>query len=95
MKNLVLLIILLLSASIATAQVKSTRFKGKNAFKSFPEMRHTKSHNISMKKMPQVDTESLFKEDQANEGLDIPFRFGYGFDVNYTFAQQNASFRRT
>ena len=84
MKNTILLIVLLLSASIMTAQVKSTRFRGKDAFKSFPEMRHFKSNHVSTKKMPKVDTESLLKEDQANEGLDIPFRFGNGFDVNYT-----------
>ncbi|MCL2651977.1 MAG: hypothetical protein FWD60_13280 [Candidatus Azobacteroides sp.] len=84
MKNVILLIVLLLSAFMMTAQVKSTRFRGKDAFKSFPEMRHSKSNHISTKKMPKVDTESLFREDQANEGLDIPFRFGYGFDVSYT-----------
>lgn len=34
--------------------------------------------------MQQVDVKKLLEEDKATEGLDIPYRFGYGFDTNYT-----------
>ena len=62
MKNLTLLFIFLMSAIITTAQVPSTRSKGKDVFKSFPAMKHAKSKIISEKKMPKIDTEKLLKE---------------------------------
>jgi len=84
MKNLILLFVFLLSAFITTAQVATTFFSGKDAFKSFPELKQSRSQVLSAKRMPQVDTEKLLKEDRENERLDSPFRIGYGFDVNYT-----------
>ncbi|MDR1347102.1 MAG: trypsin-like peptidase domain-containing protein [Prevotellaceae bacterium] len=38
-----------------------------------------------MKKMQSFDVAKLLKEDRQNEEMkDVPFRFGYGFDVDYT-----------
>ncbi|MDR3287565.1 MAG: serine protease, partial [Prevotellaceae bacterium] len=41
--------------------------------------------SVEAKKMQSFDVAKLLKEDKQNEDLsDIPFRFGYTFDVNYT-----------
>jgi len=84
MKNLILLLVFLLSTFITNAQVATTFFPGKDAFKSFPELKQSRSQVISTKRMLQVDTEKLLKDDQESERMDNPFRFGYVFDVNYT-----------
>ncbi|MBA7534629.1 hypothetical protein ES705_26878 [subsurface metagenome] len=36
--------------------------------------------------MPGFDINRLLEEDEAVKGMDIPYRFGKGFDVNYSFA---------
>ena len=84
MKNLILIFVFLLSAFIAKAQVATTFFSEKDGFKSFPELKQSRLQAVSAKRMLQVDTEKLLKEDRENESMDSPFRFGYGFDVNYT-----------
>ena len=84
MKKLITIIYLYLCSYTIIAQVSSTYFESKDAFKSFPELRHTKIQELTAKKMPPFDIEKLLKEDRETEGMDIPFRFGHGFDVNYT-----------
>jgi len=83
MKNVISLFVFLLCAFNATAQVTATYFEGKDAFESFPALRQTSLQNIAVKRMPTVDTDKLLEEDRLTEGMDVPFRFGYGFDVNY------------
>lgn len=85
MKNLFLSVaVLLMCAFSAIAQVTTTYFEGKDAFKSLPALRQQQSKEISTKRMPKFDTEKLLWEDRENEGMDIPYRFGYGFDVSYS-----------
>ncbi len=36
--------------------------------------------------MPGFDINRLLEEDEAVKGMDVPYRFGKGFDVNYTLA---------
>ena len=45
---------------------------------------HPKANNI--KKFPSFDVQKLIEEDKQNKGLDIPFRFGKGFDTKITLA---------
>lgn len=42
--------------------------------------------NTSVKKMPLFDLEKMRKEDTEMEGMDVPYRFGKGFDVYYTLS---------
>jgi hypothetical protein len=85
MKKLILLFLLLLVAIVISAQVPSILFEEKDAFETFKMLKPSELKTQSVKKMQQiVNVEKLLKEDKENEGLDIPFRFGYGFDVNYT-----------
>ena len=34
--------------------------------------------------MPHIDMKEILKEDEEWVGTDVPYRFGYGFDVSYT-----------
>ncbi len=36
--------------------------------------------------MPGFDINTLLEEDEAVKGMDVPYRFGKGFDVNYSLA---------
>ena len=42
-----------------------------------------------IQKMPLFNKQALLEEDAANEGLDIPFRFGKGFDTDITLSDGN------
>jgi len=51
---------------ITTAQVVTTTFlKGKEAFKSIPELNQSRLQIIATKRIPQVDTNKLLKEADA------------------------------
>ncbi|MDR0700094.1 MAG: hypothetical protein LBG28_12920, partial [Tannerella sp.] len=65
------------------AQVSSTLFHQKDAFETYPALK-TISADVPVKQMPEVNVEELLAEDEELAGLDVPFRFGYGFDVSYT-----------
>jgi hypothetical protein len=68
-----------------SAQVSSTFFESKDAFETFPTLKQKIIKAIPIKTMQQVNVAKLKGEDQSREGMgDVPFRFGYGFDVNYT-----------
>ena len=85
MKSIILTVaVLLICAFSAIAQVTTTFFEEKDAFKSFPALRQQQTKEISTKRMPKFDTEKLLREDRENEGMGMPYRFGYSFDVNYT-----------
>jgi hypothetical protein len=76
---------------MSSAQVASHFFEQRDALRSFPALQQARAGTISSaiatKTMPTVDVAALLAEDAANAALeDIPFRFGYGFDVNYTLA---------
>jgi hypothetical protein len=91
MKKLYILLVLLLVSRMASAQVASHFFEQRNALSTFPALQRvssgTMSSAIATKTMPTVDVAALLAEDAANATQeDIPFRFGYGFDVDYTLA---------
>ncbi|MEA3504685.1 MAG: trypsin-like peptidase domain-containing protein [Bacteroidota bacterium] len=39
--------------------------------------------NIDVLNMPSFDLKELLEEDEINKGLDLPYRFGYAFEVDY------------
>ncbi|GHT72902.1 hypothetical protein AGMMS50262_02970 [Bacteroidia bacterium] len=87
MKTTTILAIMLLISRISFAQIPSYFFEDKSAFDFFPALQQTdaKSVSISTKIMSMFDVSALLKEDMENAALgDIPFRFGYGFDVDYS-----------
>jgi hypothetical protein len=83
MKKILVLSILLAGAASMDAQVRSTFFQASNAFQTYPALESI-STAVPVKQMSTVNVDSLLAEDQELAGLDVPFRFGYGFDVSYT-----------
>ncbi|MDR0698170.1 MAG: hypothetical protein LBG28_02965, partial [Tannerella sp.] len=84
MKKVLFLFALLWGIFSAEAQVATHIFESKDAFTLFPDLKRRESGKSPVKQMQAVNVEALLKEDEANASMGIPFRFGYGFDVNYT-----------
>lgn len=84
MKKIIALFVLCqLILSIINAQIPSTFFENKDAFKSFSYLKK-ESKTMPAKKMQPVDAARLRAEDDRPRSGDVPFRFGEAFDVNYT-----------
>ena len=67
------------------AQIPTRIFENRDAFKSYPKLNNIETKSIPTLKMRSIDTKKLLDEAKQKEGMTgIPFRFGYGFDVNYT-----------
>jgi V8-like Glu-specific endopeptidase len=67
-----------------SSQVTSYYFENKDAFAEYSFLKDISKEEIPVKIMPSVDVNKLLQEDKEYEGQDIPFRFGYGFDVDYS-----------
>jgi hypothetical protein len=77
-----LIVVALLCSMTLRAQVQSTLFENNDALSRYSELRVPEE--IPVKTMQPVDVQALLDEDQQMEGMmDRPFRFGYGFDVDY------------
>ena len=86
MKNEIYLFLFILSATTVNAQVTTTYFEEKDAFKKVPELRYKQTRTIPTKRMPTVDVEKLLKEDNVSKDIQAPAKYGYCFDVNYTMS---------
>ncbi|MDR2138369.1 MAG: hypothetical protein LBP50_02300 [Tannerella sp.] len=75
--------ILLVCMTGMNAQVYSTLFHRKDAFKTYPALKLIAAE-VPVKQMPELNVETLLAEDREVAGLDVPFRFGYGFEASYT-----------
>lgn len=83
MKRTILTLILLSVISLIYGQVETKFYPDKNALEQVKTIRnHHKSSKV--KTFPSFDAQKLISEDKLNDGLDIPFRFGKGFDANIT-----------
>jgi hypothetical protein len=70
-----------------SAQVATSYFDKKNAFDTFKVLnRGELNEEASSVEMPSFDVKKLLEEDAQMKGLDVPFRFGHGFDVSYTLS---------
>lgn len=86
MKRLLFTMLLPLAFSLAGyGQVATTFFPKKDALQ---RNSYTKNHRktTKTKKMPLFNIQRMMGEDKLNEKLEIPLRFGKGFDVNLTLA---------
>ncbi|GET29825.1 trypsin-like peptidase domain-containing protein [Prolixibacter sp. SD074] len=80
MKQSFLTLAILFIINIAYGQVETKFYPNKNAWEQVKHIsNHPKSNKI--KTFPSFDAQQLIKEDKQTEGLDIPFRFGKGFDT--------------
>jgi V8-like Glu-specific endopeptidase len=84
MKRIIYTVLLLFSSLTVSSQVTSYYFENKDVFAEYPFFKYISKEEIPVKIMPSFDVNKYLQEDKENEGLDIPFRFGYGFDGDYT-----------
>jgi hypothetical protein len=82
MKTIFCLSFLLFANLAIKAQVSSYFFENNNLFEVFPELYQSNLGNTPNEIMAVENVESLLEED--NEMTALPFRFGYGINVNYT-----------
>ncbi len=83
MKWTILFLILLTSIHFASGQVETKFFPNRNAFDQVKRIREQPKAG-KVKTLPAFDVQKLINEDKLNEGLEIPFRFGKGFDTHIT-----------
>ena len=85
MKKIVIILTCLLITLVSYGQVETRLFPNNDAL---GKVSATKSLNKSLKvqQMPSFNKQILLEEDAANAGLDVPFRFGKGFDTNITLS---------
>ena len=82
MKQLFIIILLVFSAIQTDAQVETNYYSKSEA--SHGIFKYSRKNTI-VKTMPSFDLEKMQKEDAEMEGEDVPYRFGKGFDVSYSF----------
>lgn len=80
MKRFIFSLLLCIVALSAFSQVEKRYYPEKNALDSIPFLKGLISER-SYVNMPSFDLEKLKKEDKELDGLDVPYRFGKGFDV--------------
>ena len=85
MKKIVVFLIILAYSVKGFTQVHTAFFENKDAFKHYTMLQTVSLQSIAVKKMQSFDIAKLLNEDKQTEEMsDVPFRFGYGFDVHYT-----------
>lgn len=76
---------MILSALQSYAQVETHYYQDGDTTNVLPDYIFHKQDGITIK-MPAFDLEKMRKEDAEVEGMDVPYRFGKGFDVSYTLS---------
>ena len=82
-RHLILLFLAVLPALQINAQVQTQYYQEGDTIYFNQDYLRT---NLDTKiiRMPEFDSERMKKEDTEMEGLDVPYRFGKGFDVSYS-----------
>lgn len=81
MKRLSSLISLLFCICVLYAQVETRYIRDARTSPMISEA-ISMAKAVKVHRMPSFDVEELLKEDMENANLDIPYRFGKGFDVS-------------
>lgn len=83
MKRTILTLIFISVLFRTYGQVETKFYPNKNALEQVNFIENHANAN-KVKTFPSFDVQKLINEDKLNKGLDIPFRFGKGFDTNIT-----------
>ena len=84
MKQIFNIFVLLFFLSLPVlGQVEKKYYPAKNALDGIKSLKGIDFEHESVN-MPSFDLERLKKEDKEMEGVDVPYRFGKGFEVSYT-----------
>jgi len=80
MKRYFISLILVIAVLNLPAQVITQKINTKKVDES---IKSTSKSSIDVLTMPSFDLKKLLEEDETNKGLDLPYRFGYAFEVDY------------
>jgi len=85
MKKLLFFALLLLISQLSNtySQVITKSFNLNEVFAAYPKLNRSLT-GVPSVRMPNFNLDSLINEDLKFQQKDVPFRFGKGFDVNYT-----------
>ena len=87
MKRISFLLFSILSVLQCFAQVETRYYQeGDTAFLFRDYIFQNLKQNGIVIKMPSFDLDTMREADKEMEGLDVPYRFGKGFDVSYTLS---------
>ncbi|MDP3441681.1 MAG: hypothetical protein Q8T08_02375 [Ignavibacteria bacterium] len=85
MKKAIIFLILISVLQVARGQVETKFFPKGDVFKQVKPIKDYPKTNKTTK-LPSFDAQKLIDEDELNENMDRPFRFGKGFDTEITLA---------
>jgi lysyl endopeptidase len=80
MKKYILSVLFVFVIFNLSSQIVTKRTNVKNIDESF---KLSNKASIDILTMPAFDVDKLIVEDEINKGLDLPYRFGYAFKVDY------------
>ncbi len=85
MKQIFFLILFISTLQIAYGQVETRYFP---EGKAFEQVKYISDHPNAIKtiEFPSFDIQKMIEEDEMTKELDVPFRFGKGFDTEITLA---------
>ncbi len=82
MKQIIAITLLVFTVTQATAQVETCFYTKSEALQR--DYKYTQKSTV-VYTMPSFDLGRMQKEDAEMDGEDVPYRFGKGFDVSYSF----------
>lgn len=88
MKKISIFIMLFVIVFAVNAQVKTHFSSERSVLEKVKVVKDNKKAK-RVKKIMLPDVQKLLDEDAASEGLDVPFRFGKGFDTGITLSDGN------
>jgi hypothetical protein len=93
MKNQILLAVMLFGLCLTASSQIPTKFYKEGKAPALHPKAKLKMTTIPVKTMPAVNNEKLLQSDSKSEKLDVPFRFGKGFEVD--FSLKDGKWRKT
>ncbi len=83
-QKIILLLLCIFNIFVIDAQVKTKYYHKGNVAPVMSQFIPQKQSSTVTKAMPSFNVDSLKNEDEKKNGLDIPFRFGKDFEVNFS-----------
>lgn len=93
MRKQILLAFMLLGLCLTASSQIPTRFYKEGKAPALHPKADLNMATIPIKTMPPVNNEKLLQRDSIRERLDVPFRFGEGFEVD--FSLKDGKWRKT
>jgi hypothetical protein len=93
MRKQILLTVMLLGLCLTASSQIPTKFYKEGKAPALHPKANLKMTTIPVKTMPAVNNAKLLQRDSIREKMDVPFRFGKGFEVD--FSLKDGKWRKT